>query len=559
MKKVISLFASLFFLIFLSFFCTKLLKKPTIQKEPDKKTSNNFNFNDAEVIGYLDNPTPVYILDASCEESTLSKDYDNYAPDGVFNTEEYDRIYENGYKKALKNPLSTFSIDVDGASYANARRFINNNTLPLKDAVRIEEFINYFTYNYKPPLDSVPFALHTELSECLWNKAHNLLKIGIQGRTIELDDMSPNNLVFLLDVSGSMSSELKLPLLKKAFCMLVEELRPQDRVAIVVYAGAAGCILSSTPGNRRGKIINAINRLESGGSTAGGEGIRLAYNIAKENFISDGNNRVILATDGDFNVGVSSDSELVRLIEKEKESGVYLTVLGFGMGNYKDSKMEKLANKGNGNYAYIDNILEANKVLVRELCGTLYTIAKDVKIQIEFNPTFVDSYRLIGYENRLLNREDFNDDKNDAGELGAGHTVTVLYELVLRNLGANNIDEQSLKYQETHIENEALSSQELATLKLRYKEPLDTISQLVELPIENNGIPLDKTTNDYRFACAVASFGMILRDSKHRGNLTYNTILQVAQNALGEDKEGYRHEFTQLVNKAKLHGVADYR
>ncbi|MBN2441664.1 MAG: von Willebrand factor type A domain-containing protein, partial [Spirochaetales bacterium] len=358
-----------------------------------------------------------------------------------FNTEEYDRIYENEFLKTIKNPLSTFSIDVDTASYSNMRRFLSYGSLPYKDSVRIEEFINYFTYDYPEPQSDVPFSSTVEVSDCPWALDHKLLHIGLQAKKISMEKLPANNLVFLLDVSGSMSDPNKLPLLKASLNLLVNEMRDKDSIAIVVYAGAAGLVLKPTSGMHKKEIMSAFNELEAGGSTAGGAGIKLAYKVAKENFNKQGNNRVILATDGDFNVGASSDAALIRLIEEEREHGIFLTVLGFGMGNYKDSKMEQLADKGNGNYAYIDNLTEAKKVLVHEMGGTLVTIAKDVKIQIEFNPAMVDSYRLIGYENRILAAEDFADDKKDAGELGAGHTVTALYELIMKTSGEAGDDD----------------------------------------------------------------------------------------------------------------------
>ncbi|MFW5813628.1 MAG: vWA domain-containing protein, partial [Fibrobacterota bacterium] len=483
----------------------------------------------ASVIGYLDSPTPVYILDSDPSQD-LSPG--NSQP-AEFNTEEYDRIYENPFLKAMDNPVSTFSIDVDAASYANTRRFLNENRMPPADAVRIEEFINYFSYDYPPPDDQAPFSVHTEISECPWKQENRLLKIGIKGKEIETKELPPSNLVFLLDVSGSMSSRDKLPLLQKAFGLLVDRLREQDKVSIAVYAGSAGLVLPPTSGAKKTDILDAINKLRARGSTAGGEGILLAYETAKKNFVKGGTNRVILATDGDFNVGVSSDAELVRLIEKKREEGVFLTVLGFGSGNYKDSKMEQLANKGNGNYAYIDNILEAKKVLVNEIGGTLVTIAKDVKIQIEFNPVNVKSYRLIGYENRVLNKEDFDDDKKDAGELGAGHEVTALYELVLADSAQDR--KSTLRYQESRVTGEKSKAGEVAYLKLRYKHPEDTVSQLIENTINDESYSLEQTTDDFRFACAVAGFGMLLRDSEHKGNADYPMIKTLARNALGQD------------------------
>lgn len=475
----------------------------------------------------------------------------SYEQQFQFHTEEYDVINENEFLKALDNPLSTFSIDVDAASYSNVRRFINNGQLPPIDAVRIEELVNYFTYDYPQPKGEMPFSATTEISECPWNKENRLLHIGLQGKKIPLDEVPPSNLVFLLDVSGSMSSPNKLPLLKSAFKMLVDQLRAQDFVSIVVYAGDAGQVLPPTSGDRKEEILEAISRLEAGGSTAGGKGIQLTYRTAKENFISAGNNRVILATDGDFNVGVSSDAELVRMIEEKRKEGIYLTVLGFGTGNYKDSKMEQLADKGNGNYAYIDNILEAKKTLVNEFGATMFTIAKDVKIQIEFNPAKVQAYRLVGYENRLLKKEDFHDDTKDAGEMGAGHTVTVLYELILVGVDAELPIVDTLKYQQTQISLEALKSKEMLTLKLRYKFPEDTTSQLQVVPVKDKQIKLNKSSDNFRFAAAVAEFGMLLRDSKFKGNAAYDNVIELAKSSRGEDEEGYRAEFIQLAKACK--------
>jgi len=468
------------------------------------------------------------------------------------NTEEYDAINENEFKQSLKNPLSTFSIDVDAASYSNMRRFLNNGQKPPKDAVRIEEMINYFNYDYKQPYGDDPFSINTEIAQAPWNSKHKLVHIGLQGKQIETDNLPPSNLVFLIDVSGSMSSQNKLPLLKSAYKLLVQKLRPEDRVAIVVYAGAAGMVLPSTPGDEKEKIINAIDNLQAGGSTAGGAGINLAYKIAQENFNKEGNNRVIIATDGDFNVGESSNAGMERLIEEKREDGVFLTVLGFGMGNYKDSKMEALADKGNGNYAYIDNILEAKKVLVNEFGGTLFTIAKDVKIQVEFNPAKVSAYRLIGYENRLLNDEDFNNDKKDAGELGAGHTVTALYEIIPEGIESEFSPIDELKYQESKITKEALNSKELMTIKLRYKQPDGKKSKLLVHELIDDEIVLDKTSNNFRWSAAVAGFGMILRDSEFKNNLTHLDVLELAQSSKGKDEEGYRIEFINLMKSFEL-------
>ncbi len=484
------------------------------------------------------------------EKKTKDKSqYNNSNQD--FNTEEYSRIYDNEFKDSKKDPLSTFSIDVDKASYSNVRRFLTQGQLPQADAVRIEEMVNYFSYNYPKPKNNEPFSITTEYTECPWNKGHQLIHIGLQGKQIEIENLPANNLVFLLDVSGSMNSEDKLPLLKSGLRLLVEQMRPQDNVAIVVYAGAAGVVLPSTSGKNKEKIYDALEKLEAGGSTAGGEGILLAYKTAKENFLNKGNNRIILATDGDFNVGVSSDGELTRLIEKEREDGVFLSVLGFGSGNYKDSKMEQLADKGNGNYAYIDNILEAKKVLVKEMGGTLLTIAKDVKLQIEFNPSKVKGYRLVGYENRLLNNEDFNDDKKDAGELGSGHTVTAIYEIIPAGSDELIASIDNLKYQETKHQKEN-ESNEVMTIKFRYKEPKESTSQLITHIVLDKKNQFDETSENCRFSIAVAEFGMLLRDSKFKGNSNFKTIIALAKESKGKDDEGYRAEFIRLVEMAEL-------
>lgn len=477
------------------------------------------------------------------------------SPSGIamqeFNTEEYSKINDNEFKEVNKNPLSTMSIDVDRASYSNMRRFITQGSLPPADAVRVEEMINYFSYDYKQPEGNVPFSITTEYSECAWNKKHNLVHIGIKGKEIKTTSMPANNLVFLLDVSGSMWSANKLPLVKSGLRLLVEQMRPQDHVALVVYAGAAGLVLPSTSGKEKDKIMSAIEQLEAGGSTAGGAGIKLAYQVAKDNFITSGNNRVILATDGDFNVGASSDGELIRLIEEKREDGVFLTVLGFGTGNYKDSKMEQLADKGNGNYAYIDNILEAKKVLVQEMGGTLLTIAKDVKIQIEFNPAKVKGYRLVGYENRVLANEDFNDDKKDAGELGAGHTVTAIYEIIPAGSDEEMASVDPLKYQKTTV-NTSIATDEILTVKFRYKEPNENVSKLITMVVADKRKNLSSSSENLRFASAVAEFGMVLRDSKFKGNADFKSVLELAKNSKGKDVEGYRAEFIRLVEMAEL-------
>lgn len=468
-----------------------------------------------------------------------------------WNTEGYSTIHENGFKDVKHNPLSTFSVDVDKASYANVRRFINMGQMPPVDAVRIEEMVNYFNYDYPQPDGKHPFSVTTELSVCPWNSQHQLLHIGLQGKNIDKSNLPPSNIVFLVDVSGSMSAQNKLPLLKSAFRLLVNELRPEDRVAMVVYAGAAGEVLESTPGNEKSKILASLDKLQAGGSTAGGAGIQLAYKIAEKNFIEGGNNRIILATDGDFNVGQSSDSEMERMVEKKREMGVFITVLGFGMGNYKDNKMEIIADKGNGNYAYIDNIQEANKVFVSEFGGTLFTIAKDVKFQIEFNPARVKGYRLVGYENRLLNDEDFNDDTKDAGEIGAGHTVTALYEIIPAGADDEVVDIDPLKYQENRDKVKLDNSEELMTVKLRYKQPDGDKSILYELPVKGKLNKFDKASENLRFAAAVAEYGMILRSSKYLEEGSVDEVLEMARAARGDDSEGYRGEFIKLVSTSK--------
>ncbi|HCC70206.1 MAG TPA: hypothetical protein DEQ09_03525 [Bacteroidales bacterium] len=469
-----------------------------------------------------------------------------------FNTEGYSTIHENGYKSVLNNPLSTFSIDVDRASYSNIRRFINQGQRPPVDAVRIEEMINYFKYDYPQPRNDHPFAVYTEIAECPWNDEHYMMHIGLKGINIDRENLPPSNLVFLLDVSGSMNSPNKLPLLKSAFRLLVNELRHEDRVSIVVYAGAAGLVLEPTPGSNKEEILQAIDRLNAGGSTAGGQGLRLAYKLASENFMHEGNNRIILATDGDFNVGISSNAEMERLIEKKREEGVFMTVLGFGMGNYKDDKMEIIADKGNGNYAYIDNIQEARKVLVSEFGGTMFTIAKDVKFQVEFNPAMIRSYRLIGYENRMLNDEDFNDDRKDAGEMGAGHTVTALYELVPAGSEEEGPSIDPLKYQKYMETVKSTISSELLTIKLRYKKPDGKKSILMEIPFRQKVIAFHKASDNLRFSAAVAGFGMLLRNSEHKGDLkNLEAVILMAKNAKGKDEEGYRGEFIRLVKTVR--------
>ncbi len=468
------------------------------------------------------------------------------------NTEEYEVITENGFQVVQSNPLSTFSIDVDGASYSNVRRIIMEGSLPPSDAVRIEEFINYFNYDYPKPTGNHPFSINTEVASAPWNQNHQLVKIGIKGEEIDRSEMLPNNLVFLLDVSGSMNSPDKLPLLKKGFRLLVNELGEEDYVSIVVYAGSSGLVLPPTSGFDKEKIFQAIDNLNAGGSTAGAAGIQLAYETAKKYYRSNANNRVILATDGDFNVGVSNDDALVELIEEKRNDGIFLSVLGFGSGNLKDSKMEKIANHGNGNYNYIDNLLEAKKVLVSEMGGTLHTIAKDVKIQIEFNPNQVQAYRLIGYENRLLEHHEFNDDTKDAGELGSGHTVTALYEVVPVGVefDTNSLDVDPLKYQQVQP-NPNADSNELMTVKFRYKHPSEDQSTLISEIIGLPGSDLEMSP-DLSFSAALASFGMILRDSEHKGEATFELVKELAQRGIQNDHKGYRSEFLRIVDLAEL-------
>ena len=466
--------------------------------------------------------------------------------------ESYSKIHENGFKNTTNDPLSTFSIDVDKASYSNIKRFINQGQVPPVDAVRIEEMINYFDYDYPQPTDNHPFSITTEYSDCPWQEGHKLLHIGLQGKKIATDNLPPSNLVFLIDVSGSMDEPNKLPLVKSAFKLLVNNLREKDKVAIVVYAGAAGVILPSTKGSDKNTILNALNSLQAGGSTAGCEGIELAYKIAKENFIKEGNNRVILATDGDFNVGISSENDLENFIVEKRKSGIFLTCCGFGMGNYKDSKIELLSDKGNGNYGYINDIMEANKMFVSEFGGTLFTIAKDVKIQIEFNPNKIAAYRLVGYEKRMLNNEDFKDDTKDAGELGSGHTVTALYEVVPVGVESKYVKNSiPLKYQKnsTVINNDDESG-EIATVKFRYKKPDGDKSIEMVHPIYDTRIAFDKSSNNLRFSASVAMFGMLLRDSEYKGSTSYNNLIEIADNARGKDKEGYRGEFIRLIKTA---------
>ncbi len=478
----------------------------------------------------------------------------NHLVEGIpdFNTEEYDRIYENRFKDAAQNPLSTFSIDVDTASYSNVRRFIRHNRMPPKDAVRIEEMINYFNYDYPQPDGEHPFSIETEISQCPWNTENKLIHIGLQGKNLDYHDLKPSNLVFLIDTSGSMASVNKLPLLKKALRLLLDELNEQDGIAIVAYAGSAGLVLPFTPVSEKHEILASLDNFQAGGSTAGGAGIKLAYKVARENHIRGGNNRIILATDGDFNVGVSSTADLVRLIEEGRKDDIFLTICGFGMGNYKDGRMEQISNAGNGNYFYIDNIKEAKKVFVTQMRATLFTIARDVKIQVEFNPLKVKAYRLIGYENRVLADEEFNDDRIDAGELGAGHTVTALYEIIPSGSSQKVRKTDTLKYQENKVTAETSASSEIMTIKFRYKPPREEISKLIKTSVLDEDFTFQEASENFRFSAAVAGFGMLLRDSRFKGDLTYQKIISVARNSKGEDAGGYRSEFISLVETCDL-------
>jgi len=467
--------------------------------------------------------------------------------------DRYDLLTENPFCTVKDHPLSTFSIDVDTASYANVRRFLlSEGRLPPPDAVRIEELVNYFDYAYAGPEDDVPFASHIEITGCPWKPQHRLVRVGLKGREIQGEQRPASNLVFLLDVSGSMNSPDKLPLLKQGMKLLAEQLDEDDRVAIVVYASAEGLVLPSTPGSQHADIIAALENLQAGGSTNGGAGIELAYRIARDNFIEGGVNRVLLCTDGDFNVGTTSPGDLVRMVEEKARSGVFLSVLGFGRGNLNDAMMENISNKGNGNYSYIDGVTEARKVLVEQMGGTLVTIAKDVKIQIEFNPAQVAAYRLIGYENRILAAEDFNDDKKDAGEIGAGHTVTALYEVVPVGEPVDTPSVDPLKYQApVEPSGDPSLAGEMLTLKLRYKEPDADESRLLEFPMVDPGTDFGRASTDLQFAASVASFGMLLRDSKHSGDATYDAVLEIAASATGPDVHGYRAEFLEMVRRAK--------
>ena len=529
------------------FSCNRDIKNSIQQKDQETQTNQvpqileedveTLDYNDVEA---LEAPS---LLERKTEAISTSNNI-HTIPAHQENRESYQEIKENTFKMVNASPLSTFSIDVDKASYSNVRRMINNGQEVPKDAIKIEEFINYFDYDYPQPTGVDPFSINTEVAQSPWNKDTKLVKIGLQGKEVPLDDIPPSNLVFLIDVSGSMNSTNKLPLLKSAFKLMVNQLRDEDKISIVTYAGAAGLALEPT--SDKNKILEALNNLNAGGSTAGGQGIKLAYKIAEENFIKKGNNRVILATDGDFNVGASSDQAMEDLIVEKRESGVFLTCLGFGTGNYQDSKMETLADKGNGNHAYIDTMQEAQRVLGTEFGGTLYTIAKDVKIQVEFNPAKVQAYRLIGYENRLLNAEDFNDDKKDAGELGSGHTVTALYEIIpvgVKSEWLKDIDD--LKYSDKKVKGNA---EDLLTVKFRYKKPDGDKSKLITKVVKDEDIQLKNASTDLKFSAALAMFGMQLRESEYAKNISKENIIELAQAGKGKDEQGYRAEFIRLVN-----------
>jgi Ca-activated chloride channel family protein len=468
-----------------------------------------------------------------------------------WNTEDYSAITPNIFHSPLTDPLSTFSIDVDTATYSNIRRMLNQGQLPQPNMIRTEEMLNYFDYDYPQPQGDIPFSIYTEMGSCPWNAKRNLVHIGIQGKKIDMAKAPANNLVFLLDVSGSMNDPNKLPLVQQSMNLLLENMRPQDRIAIVVYAGAAGLVLPSTSGEDKTRISDAINNLRAGGTTAGGAGIQLAYKTAVENLIAGGNNRIILCTDGDFNTGVSSDADMTQLIESNRDKGVFLTVLGFGMGNYKDNRLELLADKGNGNYGYIDDISEARKVLVNEMGATLFTIAKDVKLQVEFNPAHVKAYRLIGYENRLLRDEDFKDDTKDAGELGAGHSVTAIYEIIPASSAEEVPGLDPLKYQSAAITDDARKSPEIMTVKLRYKLPDGDTSIPLETPVYNKTLGLADVSRTFNFSAAVVGYAMMLQNSVNKADLTWDMVRKLASENMGPDQDGYRKEFLQLINKAQ--------
>ncbi len=464
---------------------------------------------------------------------------------------DYKEIVENPFLNATQAPLSTFSIDVDNASYSQVRTYLNSGQMPPADAVRIEELINYFDYDYPQPKSEHPFSIIGEVGASPWNKENKIVHIGLQGKSLNYNELKPSNLVFLIDASGSMSDENKLPLVKKSLKLLLNELSDNDKISIVAYAGGAGLILSPTKATEKDKILDALNSLTSGGGTAGEQGIKLAYEIAEKNLIKNGNNRVILVTDGDFNVGVSSDAELVKLMTGYRQKDIYLTICGFGIGNYQDGKMEEISKAGSGNYFYIDGFEEAKKVFVKEMRANMFTIAKDVKIQVEFNPKKVKAYRLIGYENRVMPNEDFNNDLKDAGELGAGHSVTALYEIIPVGSSQNVASIDPLKYQTTKLSNEALGD-EIVSVKFRYKPLKSDKSVLITTPIKDQNQQIENTSENFQFSAAVAGFGLILRNSAYKGTANYKEILALAKKSKGNDANGYRSEFIKLIETAEL-------
>ena len=543
MKKLIKLIIVLLFIMTtLVSGCSKMEQEAPAENKQDSHNSHD----KVEVEVAEEEVSLDYVF-----EQNAKTDYDREEP-AVYSNEGYDEYKESEFSSPQDNPLSTLSIDVDTASYSNIRRYLDDGYLPPTDAVRVEECINYFTYDYPQPDNDHPIDAHVTISTCPWNEDRYLARVAVQGEYIKKSQAGPSNLVFLLDVSGSMSDRNKLPLVKTAMEMLSDELTDEDKVSIVVYAGASGVILEGCDGDDTRKIERALKKLDAGGSTAGGAGIELAYDIAEENFIKDGNNRVILCTDGDFNVGPSSTGELENLIEKKRKSGVFLSVLGFGTGNVKDNMMETLADKGNGNYAYIDNLSEAKKVLIDDMTSTLYTIAKDVKIQIEFNPEAIKEYRLIGYDNRLLNAEDFNDDKKDAGEIGAGHSVTVFYELILSGTeGSGKIDD--LVFQNNDDDEEEVSAfdiDEWMYVKFRYKLPDEDESVLFSKMAGKDDFT-NRPDNDFQFATAVTEFALLLKDSEYASDASYDSLIERAQDSRGKDKHGYRSQFIQLAELAE--------
>jgi Ca-activated chloride channel homolog len=508
---------------------------------------------------------PGEVVTESLEKKAV---YNSYSGAGLYSpkfktaeydvqNEEYSGFADNDYKEVRANPLSTFSADVDAASYSNVRRFLQNGQMPGKDAVRTEELINYFDYDYLQPAGDAPFSITTEMADCPWNAKHKLVHIGLQGRKIDQQNLKPSNLVFLIDVSGSMQDANKLPLVKKSLRLLVENMGRRDKISIVTYAGSSGVALAPTPAYKKDEIMSVIDNLGAGGSTAGSEGIETAYKLAKDNLMEDGNNRVILATDGDFNVGISDNSELEKFIVAKRNEGIFLTVLGFGMGNYKDNRLEMLADKGNGNYAYIDNLAEGKKVLVSEMGATLYTIAKDVKLQVEFNPAKVYAYRLVGYENRVLNNEDFNDDKKDAGEIGAGHNVTALYEIVPIGEKVDLPKVDDLQYNKNETKAGSFASTDAIRVNLRYKEPKEDVSKLLTQTVAYISRNYNDASETFRFSASVAEWGMVLRNSPYKGNATYDQVLAVAKTSLGKDEQGYRAEFIRLVEISKRLSVKE--